>query len=139
MPLSGSARLGPSWIFRAIQLGWSLALPKWNCSAAGMSAYGEVMRRFWICQNAFGFGAMARVRRTSGFALAIVILGWGWMTFARGQEKHSGPPTVQEARKSLWSVQPVSNPPIPTVKDKAWVRGPIDSFVLAKLEEKGFK
>jgi hypothetical protein len=97
------------------------------------------MRRFWIRQNAVGFRATARFRRAGGFALAIAIVGWGWVTLASGQEKHSGPPTVEEARKSLWSVQPVGNPPIPIVKDNAWVHGPIDSFVLAKLEEKGFK
>jgi mono/diheme cytochrome c family protein len=41
-----------------------------------------------------------------------------------------------EARKRHWSFQPVTNPAIPAVKNPAWVRNPIDAFVLAKLEEK---
>jgi mono/diheme cytochrome c family protein len=36
-----------------------------------------------------------------------------------------------------WAFQPVRKPAIPTVKNKAWVRTPIDAFVLARLEEKG--
>lgn len=36
----------------------------------------------------------------------------------------------------LWSLQPVKNPAIPKVKNQAWVRNPIDAFVLAKLEAK---
>ncbi len=41
-----------------------------------------------------------------------------------------------EARKRHWSFQPVTNPAIPAVKNPAWVRNPIDAFILAKLEEK---
>jgi hypothetical protein len=40
------------------------------------------------------------------------------------------------AQKSFWSLQPVSKPAVPAVKGKAWVRNPIDAFVLAKLEAK---
>ncbi len=36
-----------------------------------------------------------------------------------------------------WAYQPVSRPAIPKVKNSAWVRNPIDAFVLAKLEAKG--
>ncbi len=43
-----------------------------------------------------------------------------------------------EARRH-WSFQPVKAPPIPAVKDAAWVRNPIDAFVLARLEERGWK
>ncbi len=38
-----------------------------------------------------------------------------------------------------WSFIAPSRPAIPEVKDKAWVRNPIDSFVLAKLESLGLK
>jgi hypothetical protein len=34
-----------------------------------------------------------------------------------------------------WSYQPVTLPAVPKVQDRKWVRGPIDAFVLAKLEE----
>ena len=46
-------------------------------------------------------------------------------------------PTPEEAR-SFWAFQPVKRPDVPQVKQKDWVRNPIDAFVLAKLEEKGF-
>ncbi|HEY8460855.1 MAG TPA: DUF1549 domain-containing protein, partial [Blastocatellia bacterium] len=41
-----------------------------------------------------------------------------------------------EARK-FWSFQPVKDPRPPKVRNRAWVRSPIDRFILAKLEEKG--
>ena len=34
-----------------------------------------------------------------------------------------------------WAFQPPQRPPVPTVANKAWVRNPIDSFVLARLEK----
>jgi hypothetical protein len=42
-------------------------------------------------------------------------------------------------KRKFWSFQPVRDPAIPSVKDKAWARTPIDSFILAKLEEKGLR
>src|SRR6185295_7752859 len=39
-----------------------------------------------------------------------------------------------------WAYKPVSNPPVPKVKDsKHWVQTPVDAFVLAKLQEKGLQ
>jgi mono/diheme cytochrome c family protein len=38
-----------------------------------------------------------------------------------------------------WSFQPVRMPAIPPVRDRGWVRNPIDAFILAKLEAKGWK
>lgn len=38
-----------------------------------------------------------------------------------------------------WSLIPPQRPEPPKVKDAAWVRNPIDRFVLAKLEEAGLK
>ncbi|HYI97668.1 MAG TPA: PSD1 and planctomycete cytochrome C domain-containing protein [Bryobacteraceae bacterium] len=43
-----------------------------------------------------------------------------------------------EAR-AFWSFQPVKQPPVPAVKDRSWARAPIDSFVLARLENAGLK
>ncbi|HVS34373.1 MAG TPA: PSD1 and planctomycete cytochrome C domain-containing protein [Gemmataceae bacterium] len=45
--------------------------------------------------------------------------------------------SVDDARKRHWSFQPVHKPALPTVKNTAWVKNPIDAFVLAQLEEKG--
>jgi hypothetical protein len=51
----------------------------------------------------------------------------------------AGPLTVPEARKRHWSFQPVKKPAPPAVKDAAWVRTPVDSFILDKLEDKSLK
>ncbi len=39
--------------------------------------------------------------------------------------------------RAHWSFQPVKRPPVPAVKNRAWVANPIDAFILAKLEAKG--
>lgn len=36
-----------------------------------------------------------------------------------------------------WAFQPVKNPPVPAVKNKGWVKTPIDAFIIQKLEAKG--
>ncbi|HZP82232.1 MAG TPA: DUF1553 domain-containing protein [Chthonomonadaceae bacterium] len=36
-----------------------------------------------------------------------------------------------------WSFVPPKRPPLPPVKDAAWVRNPIDRFILARLEQEG--
>ena len=46
------------------------------------------------------------------------------------------PHVFTPAQKSYWAFQPVKKSPVPAVKDKAWVKTPIDAFILAKLEEK---
>lgn len=38
------------------------------------------------------------------------------------------------AAREHWAFQRVETPPVPPVKDAAWVRTPVDAFVLAKLE-----
>lgn len=42
-----------------------------------------------------------------------------------------------EAARQHWSFQPPQSVPPPQMKQADWPRGPIDQFVLAKLEEKG--
>jgi cytochrome c553 len=48
------------------------------------------------------------------------------------------PYNFDEAKK-FWSFQPVKNVVVPTVRNPAWVKTPIDNFILAKLEEKRLK
>jgi hypothetical protein len=43
------------------------------------------------------------------------------------------------AAGKAWAYTTPSQPTVPAVKQKAWVRTPVDAFVLAKLEEKGLK
>ncbi len=48
------------------------------------------------------------------------------------------PKAAERAKQTLlWSFQPVRDPAPPGVRNEAWVRNPIDRFILAKLEEKG--
>jgi len=41
--------------------------------------------------------------------------------------------------ETQWSFVAPKRPPVPEVKDKTWVRNPIDNFVLARLETEGLK
>ncbi|MBI3881690.1 MAG: PSD1 domain-containing protein [Verrucomicrobia bacterium] len=45
---------------------------------------------------------------------------------------------IEKAREH-WAFKPVAKPAVPAVKDKSWVKNPVDAFVLAKLEAKGMK
>lgn len=45
---------------------------------------------------------------------------------------------ITEEELSHWSFQKIARPPVPQVKGAALVKSPIDAFLLAKLEEKGF-
>ena len=47
--------------------------------------------------------------------------------------------TFTPAQRSYWAFQPVKKSPVPAVKNQQWVKTPIDSFVLAKLEEAGLQ
>jgi hypothetical protein len=50
--------------------------------------------------------------------------------------RRAGPPPVEEAR-AFWSFRPVIRPRLPAVRQREWVRTPIDAFILAKLEGAG--
>ena len=41
---------------------------------------------------------------------------------------------IEEGRKH-WALRPVKKPPLPEVDNKAWIKNPIDLFVLTRLEE----
>ena len=43
--------------------------------------------------------------------------------------------TTVEAARKWWAFRPLATVPIPEVKDRGWVRTPIDAFVLKKLED----
>jgi cytochrome c553 len=43
------------------------------------------------------------------------------------------------AARRFWSLQPTARPTLPTVRNSAWVRSPIDAFLLSKLEQKGLQ
>lgn len=58
------------------------------------------------------------------------------------EKKWTAKTTVREftdEEKKFWAFQPMSHPTPPSVKNEAWVKSPIDRFILAKLEEKGLQ
>ena len=44
---------------------------------------------------------------------------------------------IQPADRLHWSFQPPKRPPVPTVRQTSWVRTPVDTFILARLEAAG--
>ncbi len=51
----------------------------------------------------------------------------------------TAPMIITDAQRAFWSFKPVRKPAIPKVKNKAWVKSGIDSFILSKLEAKALK
>jgi len=68
-----------------------------------------------------------------------VKMGLPWAEGDKGNLAHHGSPVVDEAARNFWSFRPVVRPTIPAVNDPAWVKSPIDAFVLAKLEAKNLR
>jgi hypothetical protein len=46
---------------------------------------------------------------------------------------------VKVKDRAHWAFQPVKKQPVPRVQNASWVRNPIDAFVLARLEQQGWK
>ncbi len=46
-------------------------------------------------------------------------------------------PDLEKARKEHWAFKPLPPIPVPKVKNQAWVRTPIDTFILQRLEGRG--
>ena len=46
---------------------------------------------------------------------------------------------ITAEQRRFWAFQPVEKPSVPEVHDREWVRNPIDSFILAKLESKNLR
>ena len=63
-----------------------------------------------------------------------------WIDEQVSEEPRNPKPETQNPKletKRHWAFIPPIRPAIPAVKNKAWVRNPIDNFVLAKLEKEG--
>lgn len=45
--------------------------------------------------------------------------------------------TITDEQRHFWSFKPVQQPPVPPVKNAAWVKSSLDNFILAKLETQG--
>jgi hypothetical protein len=83
---------------------------------------------------------MNRIRQTPP-ALLVTLLSFAFSLRqpVAAEEIASGPaerPITAEDREH-WSYQPIRNPRPPAVKNEAWIRTPIDRFILAPLEADG--
>ena len=65
-----------------------------------------------------------------------VKMGAPWPEEAHAPPRRGSPP-VDDTARNFWSFRKFSRPEVPAVKNAAWVKNPIDAFVLAKLEENG--
>jgi hypothetical protein len=69
-----------------------------------------------------------------GFAALLAAV---WIAAPAPSAGAPGPKAAATA--PLWSFAPRQVPPVPHVNDPAWVRSPLDSFVLARLESAGVR
>ena len=79
-----------------------------------------------------------RLRRLACLLLGVVA---SCLAFAGAKAATAEAPrrlTLENAG-SFWAFQPVKSPPVPAVKDAAWLRSSVDRFVLVKLEEQGLR
>ncbi|HEV3002877.1 MAG TPA: DUF1549 domain-containing protein, partial [Pirellulales bacterium] len=60
-----------------------------------------------------------------------------WIDQGAAAPADDAPAASRNAAAKHWSFQPLAHPPLPAVANSAWVRNPIDAFVLARLEAKG--
>ncbi|SFV17407.1 DUF1549 and DUF1553 domain-containing protein [Pseudoduganella namucuonensis] len=74
--------------------------------------------------------------KLKSISIAVLLFTSAALTAAADNE----PAAKQAAAPAkAWAYTPVQQPSVPVVKQKAWVRTPVDAFVLAKLEAKGLK
>src|SRR5579883_2355015 len=62
-------------------------------------------------------------------ALALLALAAG-----AGPSNKAPEPTWSDAQRQHWSFLPPKRPSVPPVKQSAWVRNPIDAFILSEIE-----
>src|SRR5262249_49722840 len=73
-------------------------------------------------------------------ALGCVALAVLWLSPTAPMSSASDKaPSGKATSDKPWAFRTPVRPILPTVQDKAWVRSPIDAFVLARLEEAGLK
>ena len=64
-----------------------------------------------------------------------------WVRLGAPDPRHSGADKGSISAKAAnhWAFRALKQPALPAVKDSAWVRQPLDAFVLAKLEANGLR
>ncbi len=77
---------------------------------------------------------------TARFALFLALLNATAATGVAGEPETSPKASAVPAKRNLWSLAPLSRPPLPRVGASASaLRTPIDAFIVAKIEEQGLK
>jgi hypothetical protein len=76
--------------------------------------------------------------REIGLLRAWVDQGAAWPE-ERGGEVAARPSAARVEKSRHWSFQPIGEVAPPPVRNQAWVRSPIDQFVLARLESEGIE
>ena len=71
--------------------------------------------------------------------VAWVKAGAVWPADGRANGSSASIFDLQKRKREHWAWQPVHMPNVPAVRDASWPNGPVDRFILAKLEEKGLK
>jgi hypothetical protein len=69
----------------------------------------------------------------------ILVMGVMATTVVVAADGTPPPASAPAPSRAWWAYQPLQNVSVPDTKHSAWVRTPIDSFVLAKIEQKGLE
>ncbi len=90
--------------------------------------------RIWVQAGAPVPGAAQSLKIRPGSTAAATDIGKSASTAGSRPKRE-----FTEAEKNFWAFQKVPNVAPPAVKDSAWIKAPLDRFILAKLEEKNLK
>src|ERR1019366_3416904 len=66
-----------------------------------------------------------------------ITMGAPWPGDGKPNAVKKGEFKISPKDQAHWAYQMVQRPALPAVKNQAWIRNPIDAFILAKLEAKG--
>src|SRR5262245_16077559 len=101
----------------------------------GRSAASPLIQRVASAKDGFKMppAGPALTTREIGVLRAWIDQGAAWPDVP----STTGQKLSQAERLAHWSFQPVKRPGEPAVRQRSWVRNPIDSFILARLETEG--
>jgi hypothetical protein len=71
--------------------------------------------------------------------LALTLLACSCSLFAVARARAGGEPALTERDRTHWAFRKPVRPKPPRVRDAAWVRTPVDAFILARLEQAGLQ
>ena len=90
-----------------------------------------------LYQRIAGMGSQPRMPMDGELPAEEIALLKRWIE--QGASWPDGLSSAEAAPIPHWAFFPPERPALPAVKDKSWVRNPIDRFVLAKLESEGLQ